>query len=178
MYWVLSERAGGDVVVLGVRDLLQADCKACVKVDIRSFHPEVKVSKLVKWFKRYSHFKIRPFSPEISVRCPHSISTCQCPYSRPWQVLWTMMYRIIPNRSTGCLDKSLEGGYIRFREPGATVTNIIYKRNRPSKLGGASIRRGAFIGDNTVCFIMKQVEIHIFSNAPLSHTPVRLKSFQ
>ncbi len=61
-----------------------------------------------------------------------------------------MAYRIIPNRSTGCLDKSLEGGYIRFREPGATVTNIIYKRNRPSKLGGASIRRGAFIGDNTV----------------------------
>ncbi len=26
----------------------------------------------------------------------------------------------------------------------------IYKRNRRSKLGGASIRRGAFIGDNTV----------------------------
>ncbi len=27
---------------------------------------------------------------------------------------------------------------------------MIYKRNWPSKLGGASIRRGAFIGDNTV----------------------------
>ncbi len=39
----------------------------------------------------------------------------------------------------------------RFREPGATITNMIYyKRNRPSKLGGASIRRGAFIRDNTV----------------------------
>ena len=57
---------------------------------------------------------------------------------------------IIPNRSTGCLDKSPGGGYIRFREPGATVTNMIYNRNRPSKLGGASIRRGAFIGDYTV----------------------------
>ena len=37
-----------------------------------------------------------------------------------------------------------------MREPGATVTNMIYRRNWPSKLGGASIRRGAFIGDNTV----------------------------
>ena len=60
------------------------------------------------------------------------------------------IYRIIPNRSTGYLDKRPEGAYIRFREPGSTVTNMIYKRNRPSKLGGASIRRGAFTGDNTV----------------------------
>ena len=59
-------------------------------------------------------------------------------------------YPIIPNRSTGCLDKSAGGGYIRFREPGATVTNMIYKRNWSSKLGGASIRGSAFIGDNTV----------------------------
>ncbi len=29
---------------------------------------------------------------------------------------------------------------------------MIYKRNWPSKLGGASIRRGAFIGDNTVIY--------------------------
>ena len=65
-------------------------------------------------------------------------------------VLKLIAYRIIPNRSTGCLDKSQGRGYIRFREPGATVTNMIYKRNRPSKLGGASIRGGAFIGDNTV----------------------------
>ncbi len=61
-----------------------------------------------------------------------------------------LAYRIIPNRSTGCLDKNPGGGYIRFREPGTTATNMTYKRNRPSKLGGASIRRGAFIGDNTV----------------------------
>ncbi len=60
-------------------------------------------------------------------------------------------YRIIPNRSTGCLDNSPGGGYIRFGEPGATITNMIYKRNQSSKLGGAFIRRGAFIGDNTVC---------------------------
>ena len=40
-------------------------------------------------------------------------------------------YRIIPNRSTGCLDKSPGGGCIRFREPDATVTNMICKRNRP-----------------------------------------------
>ncbi len=66
------------------------------------------------------------------------------------QFHFSFVYRIIPNRSTGCLDKSPGGCYIRYREPGATVTNIIYKRNRPSKLGGASIRRGAFIGDNTV----------------------------
>ncbi len=65
-------------------------------------------------------------------------------------VVYNITYRIIPNRSTGCLNKSLEGGYIRFREPGATVTNMIYKRNRTSKLGGAFIRSGAFIGDNTV----------------------------
>ena len=45
-------------------------------------------------------------------------------------------YPIIPNRSTGCLDKSPGGGYIIFREPGATVTNMIYKRNWSSKLGG------------------------------------------
>ncbi len=63
------------------------------------------------------------------------------------------IYRIIPNRSTGCLDKSPVGGYIRFREPGASVTDMIYKRNRRSKLGGASIRRGAFIGDNTVIWL-------------------------
>ncbi len=44
--------------------------------------------------------------------------------------------------------------YIRFREPGATVTNMIYKRNRPSKLGGASIRRGVSIGDNAVISMM------------------------
>ena len=49
-------------------------------------------------------------------------------------------YRIIPNRSNGGLDKSPGGGYIRFREPGATATNMIYKRNWPSKLRGASIR--------------------------------------
>ncbi len=64
-----------------------------------------------------------------------------------WDKLY---YRIIPNRSTGCLDKNPGGGYIRFREPGTNATNITYKRNQPSKLGGASIRRGAFIGDNTV----------------------------
>ncbi len=38
-------------------------------------------------------------------------------------------YPIIPIRSTRCLDKSLEGGYIRLREPGAPVTNMTYKRN-------------------------------------------------
>ncbi len=43
-------------------------------------------------------------------------------------------YRIIPNRSTGGLDKSPRVDYIRFREPCATVTNMIYERNRPSKL--------------------------------------------
>ncbi len=65
----------------------------------------------------------------------------------------TVLYHIIPNRSTGCLDKSPGGGYIRFREAGVIVTNMTYKRNQPSKLGGASIRRGAFIGDNTVIVI-------------------------
>ena len=42
--------------------------------------------------------------------------------------------------------------FIRFREPGEIATNMICKKNWPSKLGGASIRRGAgaFIGDNTV----------------------------
>ncbi len=57
-------------------------------------------------------------------------------------ILYTV-YGIIPNRSTGRLDKSQGRGYIRFREQGATVTNMIYKRNRLSKLGGA------YIGDNT-----------------------------
>ena len=68
-----------------------------------------------------------------------------------WHVVYSKelsLYHIIPNRSTGCLDKSPGRGYIRFREPGATVINMIY--NLPSKLGGASNRRGAFIGDNMV----------------------------
>ena len=34
-------------------------------------------------------------------------------------------YCIIPNRSTGRLDKSPGGCYIRFREPEATGTNMI-----------------------------------------------------
>ncbi len=65
------------------------------------------------------------------------------------------MYCIIPYRSTGCFEKSSEEGYIRFREPGTTETNMIYKRNQPIKLVGASIRRGAFIGDNTVHAIIR-----------------------
>ena len=74
-------------------------------------------------------------------------------------------YRIIPNRSTECLDKSPGGGYIRFREPGATVTNFIYKRNRPSELGGASIRSGAFIGDNTVIVCVPVNQEVVYSSA-------------
>ena len=46
-----------------------------------------------------------------------------------------MGYGNIPNRSPGGLDESLGGDFIRFREPGATLTNAIYKRNLPSKLG-------------------------------------------
>ena len=52
---------------------------------------------------------------------------------------------IIPNISTRCLDKNPGGGYIRFREPIATVTNMMYKINWPSKLGGVLL-----LGDNTV----------------------------
>ncbi len=59
-------------------------------------------------------------------------------------------YRNIPNRSPGGLDKSLGGNYIRFRETNATLTNAIYKRNLPSKLGGASIRGSASNRDITV----------------------------
>ncbi len=62
-------------------------------------------------------------------------------------VLWGhTAYRNIPNRSPGGLDKSLGGGYIRFREPDVTLTNNIYKRNLPLKLGGASIRGVPLIG--------------------------------
>ncbi len=60
--------------------------------------------------------------------------------------LSTCRYRIIPNRYTRCLDKSTGGGYIRTKEPGATVTNMIYKRNRPPKLGEASIRGVPLLG--------------------------------
>ena len=65
-------------------------------------------------------------------------------------------YCIIPNRSTGCLDKSPRGCYIRFREAGTTVTNVIYRRNGRSELEGASIRRVPLLGiiryNNYVCF--------------------------
>ena len=57
-----------------------------------------------------------------------------------------IIYHILHNRSTGCFDKSPGEGYIRFREPGATVTNMIHKRNWLSKLRGASIRGVPFWG--------------------------------
>ena len=34
---------------------------------------------------------------------------------------------------------------------------MIYKRNQSSKLGGACIREGAFIGDNTVIGVYRQI---------------------
>ncbi len=43
----------------------QAGCYARFKEDIKTFHPEVKVSKSVKRFQRYSHFKIRQFCPKF-----------------------------------------------------------------------------------------------------------------
>ena len=57
---VLSVRAGGGGVapVVGV---WWAGCGARMKVDIKSFHPEVKASKSVKRFQRYSHFKPSQF---------------------------------------------------------------------------------------------------------------------
>ena len=57
-------------------------------------------------------------------------------------------YRNIPNRSPGGLGKSPGGDYIRFTEPGETLTNAIYKRNLPSKVWGASIRGVASNRDN------------------------------
>ncbi len=57
---VLSERGGGGGVapVVGV---CWAGCDARAKVNIKSFHPEVKASKSVKRFQRYSHFKLSQF---------------------------------------------------------------------------------------------------------------------
>ncbi len=46
---------------------------------------------------------------------------------------------------------SLVSGWTRLRLP--PLYNNKDKRNRPSKLGGASIRKGAYIGDNTVLAI-------------------------
>ncbi len=53
---VLSKRGGGGVasVVRG----WWGGSDARMKVDIKSFHPEVKASKSVKRFQRYSHFKL------------------------------------------------------------------------------------------------------------------------
>ena len=54
------------------------------------------------------------------------------------------IYHAIPNRSTGDLDKSPVGGCIRLREPGGTVTNMIYNSTDPQSywvllLGGVPI---------------------------------------
>ncbi len=57
---VLYVRGGGGVApVLGVR---WAGCDARMKVDIKSFHSDVKASKSVKRFQKYSHFKPSQFS--------------------------------------------------------------------------------------------------------------------
>ncbi len=68
---VLSEEAGGGDAAPGVR-VPQAGCWARMKVDIKSFHPEVKVSKSVEQFQRYSHFKIRQFYTQFPLfpLCP------------------------------------------------------------------------------------------------------------
>ncbi len=42
-----------------LRRLLGSDRPARIKVDIKSFHPEVKASKSVKRFQRYSHLKMQ-----------------------------------------------------------------------------------------------------------------------
>ena len=61
-------------------------------------------------------------------------------------------YRNIPNRSPGGLDKNPGGGYFRFKGPSATLTNATYKRNFPSKLGGASIRVVPLMGISRYIF--------------------------
>ncbi len=45
----------------------------------------------------------------------------------------TYMYRNIPNRSPGGLNKNLEGGYTRFRQPGVALTNVKYNKNPQSQ---------------------------------------------
>ena len=103
---VMSERSGGGVAAPVVR-VPQAVCWARMKLDIKSFHPEVKVSRSVKRFKRYSPFKIRLFILEISIRLhpplpTHPIYlTCSCvaacprPCSRLWQILRTPLCNLV-----------------------------------------------------------------------------------
>ena len=61
-----------------VRDQ-QAGWYARMKEDIKSFHSKVKVSKSVKRFQRYSHFKIRQVNLKFlllsSPPFAHSLST-------------------------------------------------------------------------------------------------------
>ena len=63
---MLSKEAGGGGTAPVVR-FPQAGCWARMKEDIKSFHPEVKVSKSVKRLKRYSHFKIGQILHLISI---------------------------------------------------------------------------------------------------------------
>ncbi len=68
---VLSERGSGGGVAPDVR-VWWAGCHARMKVDIKSFLTEVKKSKLVKLFQRYSHFKISQFHLFSSSQYTHS----------------------------------------------------------------------------------------------------------
>ena len=60
---MLSVRGGGDGGVAMVVRVSWAGCGVRVKVDIKSFHSEVKASKSVKRFQRYRHFKLSQLSP-------------------------------------------------------------------------------------------------------------------
>ncbi len=43
----------------GVAPVSWAGCDSWLRVDIKSFHPEVKASTLVKQFQRHSHFNLK-----------------------------------------------------------------------------------------------------------------------